>query len=171
MDVITEKTIKIETKPFGEMEVKEKNILNFPHGMYGFEDYSKFIILEPRKKNTILYWLQSLDDSSLTFILTKPTFFIPTYQPVLDPDSFSVIGLPKIENVNIWSIVTIPAGNPNQMTLNLQGPVIINPQNSLGAQFISMDDQHRTKVAVLDLVNMNKKESLQMQNEKKISSI
>ena len=34
---------KIKTRDFGEITVKKEDIINFADGMYGFEDYKRYI--------------------------------------------------------------------------------------------------------------------------------
>jgi len=43
--------VTIVTKPFGQMEVDERQIIDFPEGIYGFEDIRKFAILDAKEKS------------------------------------------------------------------------------------------------------------------------
>ena len=45
--------------------------------------------------------------------------------------------------------MTIPS-NPSEMTANLQGPVIINPEKRLGRQVISLSDKYNVRHRILD---------------------
>ena len=54
------------------------------------------------------------------------------------------------------TIVTIPNDNPQKMTANLQGPVVINPKNGKAKQFISKNENHPVRKMILDNAPMEK---------------
>ena len=39
--------IKVETRDFGPIDVDEKDVYDFPNGLYAFEDEKKFALLSP----------------------------------------------------------------------------------------------------------------------------
>ena len=41
--------MKIETRDFGTMEISEEQILEFPNGIYAFEDAKRFALIELEK--------------------------------------------------------------------------------------------------------------------------
>ncbi len=64
---------KIVTR-FGEIEYDPENLLHFPEGLIGFEDLHDFIVM-PNEKEGPLFWIQSVDDAGIAFVLTDPTNF------------------------------------------------------------------------------------------------
>ncbi|HNJ03020.1 MAG TPA: flagellar assembly protein FliW [Leptospiraceae bacterium] len=50
-------------------------------------------------------------------------------------------------------IVTIPENDPESMTANLQGPVLINKTTKQGRQAISMNEKHVVRLPVLSQVD------------------
>ncbi len=47
-------------------------------------------------------------------------------------------------------IVSIPGEDPDLMTANLQGPILINKKDLIGGQFISRDETHPVRKLILD---------------------
>ena len=86
-------------------------------------------------------------------MILKPADFIRNYIPDFKLDLLNSLQLSKIEDAEIWSIVTIPPGNPEKMTINLQGPLILNREKCLGGQFISENEKHVVRAPVLELID------------------
>ncbi len=117
--------MKLETKPFGEIEIDERQRINFPQGILGFENIKEYALLNA--KQWPFYWLQSVDVPDLAFILIDPKIIRPDYTADVDggySENFSDPVADK-ENMLIFAIVTIPE-DQKKMSANLQGPVIIN---------------------------------------------
>ena len=45
---------KVTTKPFGEIEINESQIVNFKEGIFAFEQYNKFALLAANEKLTFI---------------------------------------------------------------------------------------------------------------------
>jgi len=132
----------IDTKAYGLIEVDEKQKLNIPQGILGFEDYKEFVIIDAEHQPFL--WLQSIEEKKLAFIIINPFLFRKDYEINITKDEEKQIGLSSAENALIFVIVNIPPdGSP--MTANLQGPIVINKQNMTAAQAILSDTRWRTK--------------------------
>ncbi len=139
---------KLKTKPFGEIEVDETQELTFPNGLFGFDNYKKFYILENPESPFI--WLQSSDEHGLAFIMIHPMQFKSDYElKILENDYNDIEIKDKEKELLDFVIVTIPA-DPSEMTANLQGPVVININKKLGKQVISLKEEYTVKCPVLD---------------------
>ncbi len=148
-------TKEIETKPFGKMVIDERQILDFPDGILGFENYTQFALIEENQESPFK-WLQSLTELDLAFIVIQPDLFAPDYRPVLGQEDLDGIGLISLDEAVVMTIVTIPNDNPQKMTANLQGPVVINPKNGKAKQFISKNENHPVRKMILDSAPMEK---------------
>ncbi len=140
--------VKITTKPFGETEVDEKQIIDFDDGVLGFDYIKKFAILDSRD-NSPFKWMQALGNPELAFIIIRPGDFMSDYRLVVSPSDLEGVGAETLDGVLVFAIVTIPA-DPAAMTANLQGPIIINPKNRKGRQAISLCDGHGVRHGILD---------------------
>jgi len=135
--------MKIDTKAYGVIEVAEKQKVKIPLGLFGFEDYKEYVLLDNIEQGQF-FWLQSTDDKDIAFILINPFLFRKDYEANVTNDDLVEIGLKSPENALVFVIVTIPQDG-NSMTANLQGPIIINKENMTGMQAILSDSKWRTK--------------------------
>jgi len=139
--------MRIVTKAYGAKDVDERQRLHFPGGIPGFADLLEWVLLDAAEQP--FYWLQSVDRQDVAFVLLDPKVFRPDYDPEVDPEELAEIGIHSPEDVLVFSIVTIPE-NPNLMTANLQGPVIINRRTRVGRQCVSLDPRWHVRHAVLE---------------------
>ena len=146
---------KVTTKPFGEIEINDSQIVNFKEGIFAFEQYNKFALLAANEEANF-HWLQSLEESSLAFLVMRPESFLEDYKPNIPKFQLEAIGMETIDHAEVWAIISIPANHPEDMTVNLQGPIIINPDQKLGGQYISEDDRHGIRMPVLKLIEAGK---------------
>jgi flagellar assembly factor FliW len=134
--------VKVKTKAFGLIEVEEHQRITFPQGLFGFESFKDYVLLDAEQEP--FYWLQSLDDENVAFVLINPFLFRPNYEMNIDNDEILPIGIKEPDKAVIFTIVTIPA-DAAPMTANLQGPLIINRENHLGIQAVLTDSRWKTK--------------------------
>ncbi len=143
--------IEINSKPFGKIQISERQILHFPFGLFGFEEFKKFALIE-ESSDSVFKWLQSLEDSNLAFIVIQPELFMANYKPVIPKVELLQIGIESLEEALVMVIVTIPENHPEKMTANLQGPILINKKTLQAAQFISHDESHPIRKYILENV-------------------
>ena len=75
-------TVKVKTKPLGEVEVEEKQIVDFPDGIFGFDYIKKFVILDSLEKSPFK-WMQALSEPELAFVIIRPIDFLMEYENLL----------------------------------------------------------------------------------------
>ena len=68
--------MKVNTTRFGELEVKNEDVINFSEGLLGFEKLTKFFVVDPGD-STLILWLQSTEDESIAFPIIEPKIFKP----------------------------------------------------------------------------------------------
>ena len=139
--------MKVLTKPYGEIEIEEKQVVTFPRGLFGFEELRGFALLDATQPP--FYWLQSLERVEVAFVLMDPLFFRPDYTPDVDGAELEEIGITPDGEGLVFCIVTIPE-NSSQMTANLQGPLILNPRTHVGRQSISANPRWGVRHVILD---------------------
>jgi len=147
---MTMQEIEIESKPFGAITVSEQQIINFPLGLYGFEPYHEYALIDSRQPP--FYWLQSVTECHIAFVVINPYLIWPDY--VLDIPEGDLIRIeqPLSDDLLVFSIVTIP-DDEARISCNLQGPLIMNRHRRLGVQSISMDTRWKTKHFIMDAMN------------------
>jgi len=134
--------MRVKTKAYGELDVDERQLVSFPAGLLGFEQFKDYVLLDARQKP--FFYLQSLDVAELAFILIDPFLFRPDYLVDVSDEVLAGIGVTAPNEVLVFAIVTVPAdgGAP---TANLMGPVIINKSNRRGMQAVLADSRWKVK--------------------------
>ena len=133
--------MEIETTRFGQVEIDESLIITIPEGILGFEDLERFIILDHFDKESPFKWLQSIEDPSLAFVITDPLIFLPDYKAKINKEELVSIQLPEAGKAVIVVIVNIKRDH-SEITINLQGPLVINPEKKLAKQCILRTDDY-----------------------------
>ena len=137
----------IQSKPYGEIEISERQVISFPIGIFGFPNLHDYALLDAGQPP--FYWLQSLDDTSIAFIIMNPYVLRPDYVLDIPGDDLEAIDYESDDDVLVFAIVTIPE-DQTQMSANLQGPIVINRVRQLGRQAISLNDVWRTKHFIME---------------------
>ena len=142
--------IQIKTKAYGPLEINSEDIVQFKEGLFAFEQYKKFALVT-REDGSTFHWLQSLDEENLAFLVIQPSELFEDYVPVISTDSLKLVEAESLDEVEIHCMFAVPANQPEKMTINLQGPVVIHPVKKLGAQLISNDEKHPVKLPIFEL--------------------
>ena len=148
--------IKVNTKPFGEKEIDEAHIIDFPQGILGFDFIKKFIIMDAEEEGSPFKWMQAFDEKDLAFVIIRPLDFMDEYELVISQNDLDEVKSESIDELITFSIVTITE-NPRSMTANLQGPIIINPVKRIGKQAISLSDRYTVRHNIIDEMNKNRR--------------
>ena len=127
--------MKILTRDFGEVEVNKEDIFTFEEKIYGFEEYSDFIMIYDDDFNGEYVWLQSTEEPGLCFIIANPSL-IPDYKPDFKKEAMAVLGKGTYE---YWVMMVVKE-NIEDCTVNLKSPLIINLDTKKGMQLILEDD-------------------------------
>jgi flagellar assembly factor FliW len=133
--------MRVRTTRFGEVEVDAGRLLVFPHGLLGFARYRTFVLLQPDARG-VFYWLQSIEDPELAFVVTEPTSWRPDYHVPLRAGELAELGLEDAGAAAAFAIVNRRDG---AITANLQGPLVINPATRTGMQIVLSDRQWSTR--------------------------
>lgn len=138
----------VNTKAYGKIEINDGQELYFSAGIMGFENLKNYALLDSEQQP--FFWLQSLDVREIAFVLINPFLFRPTYNPKVADEDYKSIALAKDdkENTVIFTIVTIP-DKSEDMTANLQGPIIINKLNKTAIQSICNNSEYQVKHRIL----------------------
>lgn len=139
--------MQVKTKSMGMVEIKEEQIVTFPSGLFGFEEYKKFALID--SKYEPLIWLQSLEESALAFLMIDPFRITENYEADIDDAELMKIGLSDARDVLVMVLITVPNdGGP--VTANLQGPIIINKKNRQCLQAVLDGTKYTTKHNIVE---------------------
>ena len=142
--------MKVETKAFGPMDIDERQKITFPQGLFGFDDYREYVLFDAEHEP--FFWLQSVDEVEIAFVLVNPFLFRPDYEVNINNEDLLQIGIKSPENALIFVILTIPQDG-STMTANLQGPLVINKETMTGMQAVLSDVRWKTKHDIISELN------------------
>ena len=130
-------------------KLEEGVSLQFPEGLYGFEDQKSFLLKIDKEK---VHFLR-LENKDVAFILIDPYLFSDaSLLPILSKQDLKKLDVNDSKECLIYSIVTIPKDNPKEMTANLQGPIVTNPNTKRAYQFISLQEGKLLRIKVLEQI-------------------
>ncbi len=139
--------MRVRTRPYGEIDIDERQKVRLPAGLFGFEGLHEFVLLDAAQQP--FYWLQSLEDPEVAFVLIDPLVFRPDYTPDVDPEDLAEIGVQSGEDLLVLAIVTFPGGEKG-MTANLQGPLLLNRRTHTARQAISTNPRWGVRHSIVE---------------------
>jgi len=152
--------MKIKTKFFGEVDIDEEQLILFPFGLYGFEEYTRFVMLHDEEDESgIFRWLQSVDEELLCFTVMEPGLVCGDYSPKLPENALKRLGAEDGDTVDgedfIYLVITVIYDEIENSTVNLLSPIIINSRKKVAAQTIlesyePQNSTYKTKHKIFD---------------------
>jgi flagellar assembly factor FliW len=134
--------MKIDIERFGltEVQVDPKTVFTFTHGLAGFEACKHFKIFHEEGKPTV-FWLQSLDDTTVMFPIVAPEFLDLEYQIELSDADVAQLGLKDAGDAIVVIMVYRSDSADGTLSANTRSPLILNTKNHLGMQKILQEVQ------------------------------
>jgi len=135
--------MKVQTTRFGTIDIQEGQVITLLDGMLGFSECTRFTLIEDEIGEPFK-WMQSLDMPSLAFVVIDPALILPGYHFSVKKDQVKALETEDVEKLQVFVIVTM-AGNLLDITVNLQGPLIVNTDTRVGTQLVLNDPQFSTR--------------------------
>lgn len=135
--------MKFETSRFGQIDVKAEDILIFPEGPLGFPDCTRFTMVD-EERAAPFRMLQSLDNPNLAFVVVDPLVVRGDYHFNVTKEDLRLVKADGIEDLIVYAIVTM-AAELADVTVNLQGPLVLNKRHRIGHQFVLIDSEYTTR--------------------------
>lgn len=137
----------IETTRFGTVEIDGTRIIRFPEGVLGFPNHQRFALIETGV-DPVFFWLQSVDDPALAFVVCDPLAFVPDYQAPIHQDDVENLNMRHIGDCQVLVIVNKVDG---YLTANLMGPLVIGSNSLVGKQLVLGDKRFATRHRLMKL--------------------
>ena len=149
--------MNVKTRHFGEVEIDDSKIITLENGLFGFENFKKYVLLYDSGADEVpnIQWLQSVDEELLALPVMIPTTIVPDYNPIVEDETLEAIGKWTEESVSILVTVTVPIDIKN-MSINLKAPIIINTDTMKGCQVIAENPEYEVKYKIHDLLQAAK---------------
>ena len=135
----------LNTKNFGEVEIKDEDILLFEYGIPGFENMNKFVILgKTDAPDDPFFWLQSIENPNLAFVIMNPRDLVFDYEAEIDMFTANFLKIKDENDALIYCIVTVPQ-DIQKISINLKAPIIINAKENRGCQVVLENEKYKFK--------------------------
>lgn len=139
--------MEIQTSRFGTLLVEDERIMTFPNGLLGFPRHTRFALVQTGAEN-YFFWLQSIDEPNLAFVITDPSIFFKDYDVPVREEWQTELQLTNPQSAQIF-VICNKVGE--WLTGNLLGPLVVNTDNRLGQQIVLTDKKWTTRQPLLKL--------------------
>lgn len=125
----------IKTATFGEQVIDPNTVINFPRGLPGFDDCTRFKLFHREGGDPVIHWLQSLDHDEVMFSVADPTVFGITYAFSLTDEETALLGegLPEDMLVLILLYRESDTASPG-VKGSIKSPLVVNAKTLRGLQ-------------------------------------
>lgn len=150
--------MRVTTKIFGEIEIADDKIIFFQNGIIGFPDLKRFALLhdgEQASSNAGIRFLQSLDEPAFAMPVMDPLLVKPDYDPEVNDELLAAAGDVNEGNILVLVTATIPK-DLTLMSVNLQGPFVINVEEHKACQIIVENGDYPVKFPIYDILQARK---------------
>lgn len=149
--------MRINTRVFGEVEIADDKIITFDNGIIGFPELKRFTLIHDEEKGVGagIRYLQSIDDPEFAMPVMDPLIVRPNYDPQVEEGLLASLGNLTEDNLLILVTVTVPS-DLTKMTVNLQGPIVINVEAKKACQPIVENIEYPVKFPIYDILQAAK---------------
>jgi flagellar assembly factor FliW len=124
----------ISSTRFGDVEVRDDALLDFPDGLIGLPGSGYALIA--RSTASPFLWLHSTEHPDVAVPVTSPWLFFPEYEVKVSDADAARIGLESADQASILCVVRATPV-PAETTINLVSPLVVHAAARLGRQIIN----------------------------------
>jgi flagellar assembly factor FliW len=118
--------------------VAEKLVIHLPFGLIGLRHLNVFE-LEPSGEGVPFQILRAVvpeGESPMEFVVIAPVHILDGYKIVLRDEDVESLQIHEPSAAMVFNIVAIHSHEPQHVTVNLVGPIVVNRQTLVGQQVI-----------------------------------
>ena len=147
----------IKTRIFGDVEISDDKIITFDDGIIGFPELKHFAIMHDEEKGSDagIKYFQSVEEPGFAMPVMDPLMVCENYNPQVNDALLAPLAELKDDNIIVLVTVTVPT-DLTKMTVNLQGPIIINADEKKGAQIIVEGNDYPVRFPIYDILKSRK---------------
>ena len=146
--------MQIQTSRFGAIDVDETRLITVVGGLLGFPHATQFAMIQTGEEN-YFFWLQSVDDANLAFVVCDPSVFLPDYtidQVPVRQETHDALELEAEADLHeVLQVLAICNRVGDWLTGNLLGPLVINVTNCRAKQVVLTEKKWSTRQPLLEL--------------------
>ena len=133
----------VKTGRFGNLNINEQELIHIPAGLLGFPEYKNFCMVDPGDE-TLILWLQSIDNPEICFPILEPKIFKTDYVVRLSAAELRELKLESLSKAAVFSILTI-TDDISAMTANIKAPLVINLKENTARQVVLQENEYSIK--------------------------
>lgn len=114
---------------------REKITLHLPFGMIGLRHLTHFE-LEPAEESMPFQVLRAKGEEVVEFVVVDPSLLLEGYCCVLRDEDVESLRIESEEDALVLNVVAIHSHEPQHVTVNLVGPIVVNRSTWIGQQVI-----------------------------------
>ncbi len=141
----------LKTRLFGEVRVKDEEVIHFTKPILGFDDCRQYLLME-NESIFPTFWLQSINDPNLAFPVVSPFSVDDNYSIDLQNLDLDDMNLKSLDEALVLTLMVVPQSLSSIRT-NLRAPIIYNPEKRIAKQLILYDEKYPIHFYVMDEVN------------------
>lgn len=149
--------MRVDTKIFGEIEIADDKLITFENGIIGFPDLKRFALIHDGEKgdDAGIRFLQSIEEPGFAMPVMDPLAVKPDYDPEVNEELLAGAGRISPDNMLVLVTVSVPS-DLTKMSVNLQGPFVINVEEHKACQVIVENGDYPVKFPVYEILNAGK---------------
>ncbi len=133
----------LSSSRLGRIEVPDAKVITMARPILGFERLTEFCLVEVAAIAPFM-WLHSIEDPAVAFLVVNPLVFYPNYRIEINSQEIAELEPGAGETIETYVIATVPT-DYRKMSVNLQGPILINPINKLAKQLVLVNSEYQVK--------------------------
>lgn len=144
--------MEISTQYFGIISCSEEEFIHFSDGLFGFSDLKNYVPLAFQENSDAMICLQSLEDSSVSFILMNPFQFYEKYEPKLSKEDQRFLKTEDLEDEVSYYVISVIQDPMENSTVNLKAPIAVNTKSREARQVILDNPLYRFRHPLKDFI-------------------
>ena len=138
---------KIPSVTFGEVEIDESQLFEFPVGIPGLSGITQYFIID-QPDLAPFKWLQACQPNYLSLMMLDPVLIDNDYGVAFKDEYRKIIGDCDDSELLLNAIIVVPE-DPKQMTANLLAPLLFNAKTRKGMQIVVEGHRNNLRVKVI----------------------
>jgi flagellar assembly factor FliW len=148
--------MEIKTQYFGTISCSEKEFIHFSDGLFGFADLKHYVPLAFEDNSDALISLQSIEDTSISFILMNPFKLYAEYMPILSDEDKRLLDISIHEDNISYYVICVIHDSMDDSTVNLKCPIAVNTLTREARQVILDNALYKFRHPVKDFMKKGK---------------
>jgi len=117
-----------------QLEPRQDLTFELPQGVVGLPQHRRFRLFSGARDG--FYWLQSVEEPELGFVLVDPFPIFHGYAVDVSPADLRDLGPYDRSELLVLTVVTLGSGDVPRTTTNLRGPIVFNLRTHQAKQLV-----------------------------------